>query len=227
MMKAYRITDWEERFELPPNPKRLDERLCEASKLLSRGKAGEAALAVWLVLVKFAAKMPQRGLLVSIKKPLTVKCLAEETGISERLLALGIRILMSPELNWIELVDCPKYLILGDHAACGHIASAPELTPVVDADDEAPLISLDTIKPELEQPISNKKEKERTVEWEKAVPKYKTSLNKVHESSHRWSAFVDHPLYITEKDAAKRVRTLPKKSDSTDFLDENQKPGLN
>lgn len=169
-MKAYRIVNWDARFEVPSDPDSLDDRLIKSSKLLSKGKTGAAALAVWLLLVKFASKMPQRGLLVSAKKALTVECLAEETGFSRKLIQMGIDMLMSPEMSWIERVDCPKHLVLGDHAACGHIASAPQMVSVAEVNDsEAPLVAMNDCPPMLERPSSSKKKAKsvRSIEWKK------------------------------------------------------------
>ena len=211
-MKAYRIVDWDARFEAPSDPDTLDDRLIKSSKLLSKGKTGAAALAVWLLLVKFASKMPQRGLLVSVKKPLTVDCLAGETGFSKKLIQMGIDMLMSPEMSWIERVDCPKYLVLGDHAACGHIASAPQMVSVAEVNDsEAPLVAMNEFPPLLESPSSSKEKAKpaRFIEWEKAQPKFKDLRSS--SVKNRWSAFMPGGFYLPEDD----------------LLDEDQEPGKN
>ena len=211
-MKAYRIANWDERFETISNPEDLDLRLIEASKLLSKGKEGAAALAVWLLLVKFASKMPQRGLLVSVQKALTARCLADATGFSERLIQVGIDTLMSPDMRWVEQVDCPKYLILGNHAMCGHIASAPEVVAVVEAEDSAPLISMSTFPPALDAPKTDRspsKEK-RSVEWKKTQPKYKNGLRQ-NAAKNRWRTSMPGSFF----------------TDEDDFLGKNQQPGTN
>lgn len=211
-MKAYRIVNWDARFEVPSDPDSLDDRLIKSSKLLSKGKTGAAALAVWLLLVKFASKMPQRGLLVSAKKALTVECLAEETGFSRKLIQMGIDLLMSPEMSWIERVDCPKYLVLGDHAACGHIASAPQMVSVAEVNDsEAPLVAMNDCPPMLERPSSSKKKAKsvRSIEWKKTQSKFKDLRSS--SVKNRWSASMLGSFYLPEDD----------------LLDEDQEPGKN
>lgn len=211
-MKAYRIVDWEARFEKPMDPNALDDRLIQSSKLLSQGKSGAAALAVWLLLVKFASKMPQRGLLVSLIKPLTAECIAKKTGFSKKLIQMGIDRLMSPEMSWVEHIDCPKYLVLGNHDACDHTACAPQLAPVAEVrSTDATLIAIDTSTPLLERPLHSKDKSKpaRSIEWKKAQPKFKDLRSS--SVKNRWSASMPGSFYLP----------------GDDFLNEDQEPGKN
>lgn len=73
---------------------------------------GVTALAVWHLLVQFAAECPQRGLLARGTGPIRYTDLALEFGIPEEAIRTSIAMLMDPSIGWVATELCPKNLFV-------------------------------------------------------------------------------------------------------------------
>ena len=83
----------------------------EQKRLLAM-PGGITALAVWHLLVHFAAECPQRGILARGTGPIRYADLALEFGIPEQEIRTSIALLMDPSIGWVAIELCPKNLFV-------------------------------------------------------------------------------------------------------------------
>jgi len=113
-MKAYRIKNWNDNFEV------AQSRKCSTMKWVAitnsfdgTGYAEvmaddrfELIFCAWILMVELASKMPVRGVLATKARPLTPKSMAIRTRTSKpESFELALKVLMEPEIDWIEKVE--------------------------------------------------------------------------------------------------------------------------
>ncbi len=114
MTKAYQITNWDENYEVAQSRKYRCLWWCARPNALD-GKGYEAIAehehcvalnCAWDLIIRVAAQMPKRGLLVADSgRPLTAKNLAFKTHYPVEIFELALIELCKPEINWIERIE--------------------------------------------------------------------------------------------------------------------------
>lgn len=142
--EAFIITDWHDRFENAQT--RRTQHLNQVMMPL-RGNSGEQrrilsmhggyqALAIWHLLIQFAAECPQRGLLVKGTGPLDYEDLAFELGVPEADVRAAFKILSDSKIGWIDTTDCPQNLLVSGSLRSGRNKRVhPRVVMVLSQDD--------------------------------------------------------------------------------------------
>ena len=125
--KAYAIAHWNQKHE---NAHTRKQRSLKHSwmpnylgtvlyhRLLERPD-GQEILFIWSVLLQVAGSCPQRGLLAGEHGAFTISDLAKLTSLDTASLENALEALMSPEIGWMEEVDCPQHLIVSGSLRAG------------------------------------------------------------------------------------------------------------
>lgn len=80
---------------------------------------GYKALAIWYLIIQCAGRCPQRGLLVDESGPLGFLELSQTINIPEADVREAIAILCDPKVRWIEIVECPRNLVVSGSLRAG------------------------------------------------------------------------------------------------------------
>ena len=142
--EAFIITDWHDRFENAQT--RRTQHLNQVMMPL-RGNSGEQrrilsmpggyqVLAIWHLLIQFAAECPQRGLLVKGTGALDYEDLAFELGVPEEDVRAAFMILSDSKIGWIDTTDCPQNLLVSGSLRSGRNKKVhPRVVMVMGQDD--------------------------------------------------------------------------------------------
>ncbi len=113
-MKAYRITDWGERYEIAQSRKckkmnwvaMPNSHTGNGYSVVAQHERAEELFTAFILLVEVASIMPERGLLVSDGgKPITAKNLAFRTHFPAEIFSLAFRELTKEDIGWLEVVE--------------------------------------------------------------------------------------------------------------------------
>ena len=118
--EAFCIPNWHDLFE---NAQTRRTQHLNQVMMPTRGNKGEQrrilsmeggyqALAIWHLLIQFASECPQRGLLIKESGVLDYEDLAFELGVPEADIRAAFNILGNPKIGWIDIIDCPKNLLV-------------------------------------------------------------------------------------------------------------------
>jgi len=113
-MKAYRIRNWDKVYEIAQS--RRIKKMSWVSMPTELGGSGYHYIrrhgratdlfTAWTLILRVAARMKTRGLLVSDSgRPLTASDLADETRFPVELFEFALTELCKPTLNWLEKVE--------------------------------------------------------------------------------------------------------------------------
>ncbi|HCR37557.1 MAG TPA: hypothetical protein DIU37_05345 [Opitutae bacterium] len=244
-MKAYKICNWEERFKshsdsessaIQGGMKDFNAHK-EAHAYLAQSKEGVVAMAVWVVLLRLAAKMPEPGLLINAQGPLTISDLSKKTGLPAPVFKMGLKLLMHPQVNWVELVDCPKMLIDNHKYDLDPYLKDPQVLAPNFEEEPGPEGAFDDFIPKLEVPgidhlggtafedFFQGNFYRHSVEWFGQKPDMDLRfLNE--DDNNEGSSVVDHAfegrpwgnktpripvVYLTEGEALKKIQALKKR----------------
>ena len=142
--EAFIIADWHDRFENAQT--RRTQHLNQVMMPL-RGNSGEQrrilsmpggyqALAIWHLLIQFAAECPQRVLLVKGTGALDYEDLAFELGVPEADVRAAFRILGDPKIDWVNKTYCPQNLLVSGSLRSGRNKKVhPRVVMVLSQDD--------------------------------------------------------------------------------------------
>ena len=97
--------------------------------------SGYKALAIWHLIIQCAARCPQRGLLVDGSGPLSFAELAHRMHLPEGDVREAIAVLSDPKVRWIEVVDCPRHLVLSGSLRAGR-KGRPRRPEVVEVESQ-------------------------------------------------------------------------------------------
>jgi hypothetical protein len=87
------------------------------------GANGAEILGAWLVILQRSSMQPQRGLLVDKKgRLLGAKWLGVLTGFEERVIKTALKVLSSPEINWLKIESVGGSLAPNDQSVGGSLA---------------------------------------------------------------------------------------------------------
>ena len=188
--KAYAIAHWNQKHE---NAHTRKQRSLKHSwmpnylgtvlyhRLLERPD-GQEILFIWSVLLQVAGSCPQRGLLAGEHGAFTISDLAKLTSLDTASLENALEALMSPEIGWMEEVDCPQHLIVSGSLRAGRrgrpkhpeirrISSAHEASPELYIEWESQVgdMGADESEPELQLKKVLPREIARSLEVESVV----------------------------------------------------------
>lgn len=125
--QAFAIKHWSQQFENAQSRRtrhlnytvtpHQDQSFANQRVLTHPG--GYKALAIWHLIIQCAARCPQRGLLVDASGPLGFSELAHQMNIPEVDLREALAVLCDPRVRWIEVVDCPRNLVVSGSLRAG------------------------------------------------------------------------------------------------------------
>lgn len=125
--QAFAIKRWSQQFENAQSrrTKHLNYTVTPhqdqsfANQRVLTHPGGYKALAIWHLMIQCAARCPQRGLLVDESGPLGFAELAHGANIPEDDVREAFAILCDPKVKWIEVVECPRNLVISGSLRAG------------------------------------------------------------------------------------------------------------